>query len=371
MSEKSFKFDKSSDDLHEMFKRILNAATDGIVAIDKERKYFYANEAAERILGVPRDEILNRTFDQADWKLSTINGDRLPPNETPFFKVMEAREGIYGIKLIVERGDGEKVITLNNSAPLYDRDGNFEGIVVIFTDITEQHEIQEKINVVNHTVAHDLRGPLTTISGYADIIRQGIIGSLSRDDLLKYIAEVVNAADKMNKMIEELVDNSRIESGLFILYKKPVNLYVFINEIVERTHKIISTAKLTIKIPDNLPIVMVDPDRLERIFQNLLSNAIKFSPLGSNIIIAANRVGEDIRISVTDKGKGISAQDCPHIFKRYFQVKGTQESRGVGLGLYISRLLVEAHGGHIWVVSKIGEGSSFEFTLPVAKQAYS
>ncbi len=346
--------------------RILKAATDGIVTLDKEGRYTYTNDAAERILGVPREVILQRTFDQAEWKLSTVKGDPLPDEETPFKKVLQAKKGVYGLKLVIERPDGERIVTSTNAAPLYDAAGHFDGIVEVFTDVTEQHELQERINALHHTVAHDLRSPLTVIQGHAEMLKDAFREGKVGGTILQNVAGILGGAEKMNRMIEDLVDTARIEGGQVSLEKEPINLEAFVWSLQQSSQEIVDVNRLITQIPQNLPSVSATPDRLERILLNLLSNAFKFSPPESKVIIQARKAGGEIIISVTDKGKGIAPEDCSRLFKRYFQVKGPQASSGVGLGLYISRLLVEAHGGRIWVESKLGEGSTFHFTLPIA-----
>jgi PAS domain S-box-containing protein len=133
------------------FEQILESATDGIVALDKEGRYTYANAAAEKILGVPRELILSRNFNQAEWKLSTLKGAPLSDEETPFNKVLQGNQAIFGLKLIIERPDGEKVVTSTNAAPLYDAAGQFNGVVGVFTDVTEQYELQERNIAFQHT----------------------------------------------------------------------------------------------------------------------------------------------------------------------------------------------------------------------------
>lgn len=348
--------------------RILSTATDGIIAVDKDGRYFYANEAAERLLGVPKGDLLNKTFDQLNLKITNLKGDPLPIDETAFHKVLKTQSGVYGLKLVIERDDGESVVTLTNAAPLYDYSGDFDGMVAIFTDITEQNEIQERIHAFHHTLAHDLRGPLTVISGHAEMLKDAIDTGTVNSISMQNIVEIMSSAEKMNRMIEDIVDSSRLEGGQFMLERESINLKPFVFSLMRNSARIIPSSRLIIKISDDLPPVSADPDRLERIFQNLLSNALKFSPPASEVIVQARRVGNDLCVSVTDEGKGIAPEDCSQLFKRYFQVKGPKSSRGVGLGLYISRLLVEAHGGHIWVESKIGKGSTFQFTLPIVSQ---
>ncbi len=137
------------------------------------------------------------------------------------------------------------------------------------------------------------------------------------------------------------------------------------SSLLQRSLKDIDLKREEIHIPDGLPVLSADPARLERILLNLLSNALKFSPPESKVAIQASKSRGEITITVTDYGQGISPEDCSRLFKRFFQVKGEQNHGGVGLGLYISKLLAEAHGGHLWVVSMVSVGSTFSLTLPI------
>jgi len=352
------------------FERILETATDGIISLDKEGKFTFANAAAERILGVPRKAILQRIFDQVAFKLSTLRGEPLPEEETPFKRVLQEKTGVYGLKMLMERPDGEKIIISANVAPLFDVAGHFEGMVGVFTDVTEQHELQELNNAFHYTLAHDLRNPLTVIQGHAEMLQDTLRNNKSRGTVSQNIEGILEGSKKMEKIIQDLLDTARIEGGQAPLEKEPIALESFVWSLLERSVNTIDLNRMVTQMPHDLPPVLADPARLERIFQNLLSNALKFSPPGSKIVILARQVGSEISISVTDRGKGIAPEDCSRIFKRFFQVRGPQSSQGVGLGLYISKLLVEAHGGRIWVESKLSESSTFYFTLPIAKQIF-
>jgi PAS domain S-box-containing protein len=352
------------------FERILEAATDGIVTLDKQGKYTYANAAAERILGVPRKSILQRTFDQAAWKLSTLRGDPLPDEETPFKRVLQENKGVYGLKLIIERPDGERIIISTNAAPLYDAAGHFDGVVGIFTDVTEQHELQERNTTFHHTVAHDLRNPLTVIQGHAGMLKEALLQGKFGGTVLQNVDAILEGTGKMENMIQDLADTARIEGGQVPLEKESIALEAFVWSLLKGSRKSMDLNRIVTQIPQGLPSVVADPARLERILQNLLGNALKFSPPESKVTIQARESHGEITISVTDFGKGIAPEDCSRLFKRFFQIKGSQPPIGVGLGLYISRLLVEAHGGRIWVESKLGGGSTFHFTLPIVDKIF-
>lgn len=345
--------------------RILATTTDGIVALNKQGRHVYANAAAERILGVSQDEIIQRTYNQTSWKFTTLKGQPLPDEETPFKKVLQENQGVYGLKLIIERPDGEKIIIATNAAPLYDLAGNFDGVVGVFTDVTEQHELQERNNAFHHTVAHDLRIPLTVIQGHAEMLMDALREDQLGGTTLQNIEEIMVGTAKMEKMIEDLLDTARIEKGQISLEKEPIALGVFVPSLLQRSLKGIDLQRIEVHFSDELPVLFADPARLERILLNLLSNALKFSPPESKVTIQASKSRDEITITVTDYGQGISPEDCSRLFKRFFQVKGEQNYGGVGLGLYISKLLAEAHGGHLWVVSMVGVGSTFSLALPI------
>ncbi len=349
------------------FERILEAASDGIVTLDKDGRYTYANTAAERILGVNRAQILRREFNETAWKLTTIKGHPLLDEETPFKRALKDGQAVFDLKCMVKRPNGECVVIATNAAPLYDTRGQIEGVVGIFTDITEWQELQERNNAFLHTVAHDLRNPLTVIQGYTEFLQQTLQESGAESATLQCISEVLKSSVKMEAMIDELLDTARLEGAIVQVQKEPILLKTFIGSVLHQAcQKTMTLERLGIKIPEDLPPVSANPEHLERILMNLLSNAFKFSPAESKVTVQARRNGDEVLIAVTDRGRGIAPEDSSRLFQRFVQTQGVPSPDGVGLGLYITRLLVEALGGRIWIESKLGHGSTFNFTLPVA-----
>lgn len=206
----------------------METATDGIISLDQEGRFTFANAAAERILGVPRKAILQRTFDQGSWKLSSLKGEPLPEEETPFKRVLQEQTGVYGLKMRMERPDGEEIILSTNVAPLFDATGNFEGMVGVFTDVTEQHELQELNNAFHHTLAHDLRNPLTVIQGHAEVLQDTLRNDKSKGTVSQNIEGILEGSGKMEKMIQDLLDTARIEGGLIPLEKESIALESFV-----------------------------------------------------------------------------------------------------------------------------------------------
>jgi len=170
----------------------------------------------------------------------------------------------------------------------------------------------------------------------------------------------------MNAMIGDLVDAARLEGGQLRLNQQPLSLPAFLPEFLARNAAMLAGDRIFVDMTPSLPAVDVDESHLERILINLLSNAQKYSAPETPIRIHAREAGEMIAFSITDHGQGIHPEDLPHIFERFYRVKSERRAEGIGLGLYITRLLVEAHCRCIRVESEAEIGSTFTFTLPIA-----
>lgn len=350
--------------------RIVAAATEGIVVLDIRKRYVFANAAAEKILGVSSEVILQRVFEQSEWRLKTVKGDPLDDDENPFTMVLRDHKSVYGMKVAIERPDGKGVIISVNASPLFDDAGNLEGMVGVLSDISEEFELQERNRAFHHTVAHDLRVPLTVVRGYAEMLQEVCVKSGRNGSMSTCVTGIVEATEKMERMLEDLVDDARLEGGTVHLALERIDFESYLWDLIEVSKKTIDETRIVTRIPQGLPPVSADPDRLERILLNLIGNALKFSPPESKVMIEVRESTDgDVMISISDRGKGLSDEDSARIFRRFFQADSTKKPGGIGLGLYISRLLVEAHGGRIWVESIVGKGSTFRFTLPLSTRA--
>ncbi|MHB1413843.1 MAG: sensor histidine kinase [Chloroflexota bacterium] len=211
-------------------------------------------------------------------------------------------------------------------------------------------------------VSHDLRAPLTVVLGQAQMLRR----VKDKPDAVLRTGEAIQASgQRMNAMIQDLIDSARLEAGQMQLDKTPVDVLAFAEDLRERMATALDGDRIAIDIPEEvLPPVLADPNRLERIFANLLSNALKYSQDMVTVKMAVS--GDELVVSVIDRGSGIAQADLAHLFDRFYRASGTRKVEGLGLGLYITKMLVEAHGGRLWVESELGKGSTFAFTLPLA-----
>ena len=167
----------------------------------------------------------------------------------------------------------------------------------------------------------------------------------------------------------DLVDCTRVESYQLRLDKESADLAAFLFDVLDRTRGALAVDRVDFDIAADIPPIKADLDRLERVFLNLISNALKYSPGGSPVLIKAEARNGEVLMSVIDQGPGIAPQELPRVFERFFRTGEARRAEGLGLGLHISKLLIEAHGGRIWVESEEGKGSTFHFTLPVADRS--
>jgi len=232
------------------------------------------------------------------------------------------------------------------------------------------HEAQQATRArddVLAVVAHDLRNPLNTVSMAVALMLEST--PPERVQERRQVEIVRRAADRMNRMIQDLLDVKRMESGRLTIDARPEPASALINDTIDMLRPLAagSTIRLETSIDGSLPPVLADTARIQQVLSNLVGNAVKFTPRNGRITVCAERIDGEVRFGVIDTGPGIPPEQVPHIFGRFWQAK-TSDRRGIGLGLAIAKGIVEAHNGRIWVESHVGLGSTFYFTLPSAEE---
>lgn len=344
----------------------LNAIADGVIIYDPDGQIIRMNITAQRLLEYSTAELEKPGETRvASREIAHPDGKPYTLEETPAWRALFHNETIFGEIMVIHLRERTPWLSVA-AAPIITPDGQQLGAIVTLTDITELHELQEQERLMLHTVAHDLRSPATIIYGQLELLQLLLDPSTLSGPAKASIEALQVALRRMNAMISDLTEVTRLEGGEIRLKREPVVLSTYLPDMLQRNTGVIDLLRITLDLPADLPPVSADPQRLERILMNLLTNAEKYSASGTPIRISARRKNGDVAVSITDQGQGIPPEDLPYIFDRFYRARYKRKAEGIGLGLYIAKSLVEAHGGRIRVESAIGTGSTFSFTLPTA-----
>jgi len=265
---------------------------------------------------------------------------------------------------------GDKVVSAHE-APVVTQDGIELGKVVVFRDITREAEVDRLKDEFIENVSHELRTPPTAIKGYTDLLML-TAGDKLDEQQWKSLSYVRERSSQLVTMIGELLDMTDIAAGTLGLELTRISLDELILEVMDSWRERIGEKRLTAvaQLPDDLPQVLADRDRVKRVLHNLISNACNYTMPGGKITVTTYPDRDKVRVDVEDTGIGISKPDQSRLFTRFFRARDVprDDVRGAGLGLYLAKALIEAHGERIWLErSKLGEGSVFSFTLPIAE----
>jgi PAS domain S-box-containing protein len=350
---------------------ILEAVADGVLVTDAKRVVTLFNHSAEKILDLSRQQVLGQSLEHfrglfgkaAHTWVETIQAWSTKPTPYP-------AGDIYSERIDLEDG---RVISVHLS-PVYLK-SDFLGTVSIFRDISHQVEVDRLKSEFVATVSHELRTPMTSIKGYVEILLMGAAGSL--DAKQAHYLEIVKAnTERLAILVNDLLDISRIETGRIILSPQPLDLYDLITKALEEIKRRASSEGKSVQIEANLPAgvpcVLADRERVFQILGNLLENAYLYTPENGCIRVSLQTRMNEVQIDIQDNGIGISPQDQPHIFERFYRGEDplVLAASGTGLGLSIVQRLVDMHHGKMWFRSSgiRGEGTTFSFTLPVYRE---
>jgi two-component system phosphate regulon sensor histidine kinase PhoR len=241
------------------------------------------------------------------------------------------------------------------------------GALILFQDLTELRNLQTMRRMFVGNVSHELRTPLAGIKAVIETLQDGAVNDPQA--AMEFLDKAHAETDSMTQMIDELIELSRIETGRTKLELAEMDLNQLAGEVIGRLTVQAERKQITVRTefaPD-LPAVKADRQRMQEVITNILHNAIKFTPSGGRIEIKTQSAENAVTLRVTDTGIGISQDDLPHIFERFFKADKSRTREGSGLGLAIAKHIIQAHGGKIWVESREGQGSTFGFSLPSFK----
>ncbi len=345
----------------------------GILAFDAKTGHpALVNQEAKRIVEGLR--IPGRSTEQLleAITLQWTDGRTAALDAIPLAEALAGGEMVRAEEVVLQVPDGRSIKALVNATAISSDNGKVESMVVTLQDLTPVEELERLRAEFLGMVSHELRAPLTSIKGSAATVL-GASPVLDPAEMLQFFRIIDEQADHMRGLISDLLDAGRIDSGTLSVAAGPAEVTGLVDQARNTFLSGGGRHIVLIDLPQDLPRVMADRQRIVQVLNNLLSNAARHSPESSPIRVAAVRDGVQVAVSVADQGKGVPGEQLPHLFQKYTGLGGSDGGRGLGrsgLGLAICKGLVEAHGGRIWATSGgADKGTEFTFTIPVAEGA--
>ncbi len=359
---------------------IIEYSADGVMILDAAHRIQVFNRALAAITGWSAAEALGREHDQIVRWARIDSGTELSAAEAGGWpltaSVGRGRRNVLYVEGDLRRRDGSTVTVGITYAPLLDREGRLVNVIVNVHDITRFREAEELKSTFVSVISHELKTPVALIKGYA--------GTLRREDahwdeatLRESLRVIEEESDRLNELIDNLLDASRLQAGALPLKMGEVALDAMARRLVTRFRSAQQAPddekprhRFEVSFPDHFPLVEGDEARLEQVLSNLLTNAIKYSPNGGTIRVRGQVLPDQVVVTVSDEGIGIAPAEQTRIFDAFYRVDDapTRRTQGTGLGLYLAKAVVEAHGGRIWVESEPGQGAAFSFSLPLTQK---
>jgi K+-sensing histidine kinase KdpD len=264
----------------------------------------------------------------------------------------------------LERPDGQPPLPVGITyAPLISTDSTLISTIVTVRDITRFRQADELKSEFISIISHELKTPVALIKGYVSTLRRDDV-QWDRAIMESSLQVIEEEADRLTDLIENLLEANRLQMNGVQLKKADVNFYQLVDRLAKRFQVQSAAHQIIIDIPKDFPIIMADETRIEQVLSNLISNAIKYAPSGE-IRISGQTLPDQVVICVIDAGPGIATGDLPHIFDRFYRAQDTsRKTQGAGLGLYLARATIEAHGGRMWADAKTDTGARVCFSLP-------
>lgn len=354
-----------ADAVASRLRAILESVGEAIVMVDNRGVCVVANHLVGSVFDMPAEDLIGKSVHELRTTVGRLfrGGGALEwhagPGGSPPIEIHTT---------VVETREESHRVFHEFSAPVQEEDGRVIGRIYVYRDITKETEVDRMKSEFIATVSHELRTPMTSIKGSLGLVLGGIAGPLPEEaqDLLS-IAQ--NNTDRLIRLINDILDISRIEAGKMEIKKLPLPVPDAVSRAVRELEGFANERqiKISVRFADDLPRALADADRLQQVLVNLISNAIKFSEAGKEVLVTAGSDEDQIWVRVQDQGPGISREFLHQIFEKFQRVDNasTRKTGGTGLGLAICKALVEEHGGRIWAESELGKGSAFTFTMPV------
>ena len=346
---------------------IVNNSGDGVFILKPDLTFQQCNIAFERMTGWPTDQVVGKPKNEVIvWeRLENLDLESALASGWPQVKGEDHRVETLTVEGDLVRRDGMGLSIGITYAPLLTGDGRLESIIANVRDITNFRKAQEMQSVFISTIHHELRTPIAIIKGYASTLGRDDV-EWDSDVIRDNMAIIEDEADRLTDLVEDLLTASKIQAARELqLNITDTHLEQIAARSVERL-EVQTKHKFILSFPPNFPVIQGDEVRLRQVIDNLLTNAIKYSPPDKTITVGGRFTAKRVTLFVRDEGGGIPQDKIEKVFDRFYRIddKLTRRAHGTGLGLYLVKTIVEAHGGEISVRSQVGSGSTFFFTIP-------
>jgi two-component system phosphate regulon sensor histidine kinase PhoR len=334
---------------------ILSALIEGVIALDDQGRMLFLNPAAEQLFGVSSSEVKGRTF---------LEGLRQSPLNDVLSQALQQKRPIT--REINVHSPVERILSAH-AMPVNYGDSQ-TGVLAALHDITELRKLENVRREFVANVSHELKTPLTSIKGYVETLLEGAIDDPKHNRA--FLQTIHEHSNNLGRLIDDVLNLSTIEAERVTYRFEPVAVNEVIERIVKALEPMAKMKKVSISAewPQGLPKVRADREKLAQIVMNLIDNAIKFNKAGGKVRLTAEPHGKELRLRIEDTGRGIAPEDLPRVFERFYRGNKdrSHEIPGTGLGLAIVKHLTEAHQGTVTAQSVLGQGSTFQVTLPLA-----
>lgn len=340
----------------------LDELPDGVVVIGADRAVVFVNRAAERISGWRREEAIGLPYQEV-LNLRDAGGLAVHEHADPFDRTLAITTGCPERDLVLRRRDGgDRPVAIRAT---YRRDdaGRIERVLVSVRDAERRRRIERAGSDLISTVSHEIRSPLTSVKGFTSTLLRK--WGRFNDEQKQHMLRTINAdADRVTRLLTDLLDVSRLEAGRLELHRQEVDLAEIGAHVAERLSMEAAEHPIETHFAPGLPKVFADPGKLEQVLINIAENALKYADPGPVRISAEVRGGEVV-LRIADAGPGIDPRHLQHLFTKFYRRGAGERRPGTGLGLYICKGIIEAHGGQIAVERSGPDGTVFAFTLPL------
>lgn len=341
---------------------VIASMADPVILTDEENHLLAMNQAAVKALDISENDWAGKSVRELfqDERLTKLLTADAPAHD----------ESAHHEELLALAQAEHTLYFRPRQTKITDEQGQVHGVVTLLQDVTRFKKLDQMKSDFMATVSHEFRTPLTSLNMTIDILLQGLLGGVSAQQG-ELLATAKADCERLTKLVKELLNLSRLESGRYQMKKEPVNMQELVDDALKHLRVPFRLKEIAFEttIDATLPNFPADREQLSWVITNLVSNALRYTPAGGKVTITAGRENGLIQVSVADSGRGIPPEKMESIFDKFVQVRQATESTpgSVGLGLAIAKEVVEAHGGRIWVTSEMGKGSTFVFTIPLAR----